>query len=134
MIDPLLALHRQVRVFIETELFGLMEWGNNVKFDPPEKSEREVDRDGNPIKGREGGRVGRWKEHAIARFSGYALEISSPNQQPPLGLIKLHGPSDRFGGMPMVLVEGAMGPETWGKVAAHLKRALATEDANHGGR
>jgi hypothetical protein len=104
MIRARSSLIRQLQEFFEKAPDGPYKWAD-VTLRPPEKAEKIV------------GYRQEDKEIATVDFGVYALQLSSPNQEPPLGRIVLFN-LDR--GM---LVDGPADSVTWDAAARAIKES-----------
>lgn len=119
MIRPLAALTRQAQDMFHQHLVGFARW-EDVEFLPRERNI--VIPPDLWARTKRGRRIrperpeGKFHHILKLRFGAYDLTVAGPAERPPAGLVEL------FDGADDNAVEGPLAPETWLKIAEHIKK------------
>lgn len=105
MIDARQRLLGNARALFETEICGLYSW-DEVQHHEPEPAELGPMGRRNPL--------GKHKERVVLGFGQFRLEVSSPEEVPPLGKIELYGDGK-------LCAQGPLDAIVWARVGSAIK-------------
>jgi hypothetical protein len=109
MIRSHRALLRHGQEFFLRHMVGVYDWGD-VLVDAPDLM---------PAAERRDAGVGKFRERERLVFGPWEILISSSHDKPPLGEVSLRQTEWSTG----VLVVGPLDPETWSRIATHIRNA-----------
>jgi hypothetical protein len=105
MIDARQRLLGNARGLFETELRGVFSW-DEVQHHVAEPAEPLPNGRRNPL--------GKHKERVVLEFGRFRLEVSSPEEVPPLGKIELYSDGE-------LRAQGPLDANVWARVGSVIK-------------
>lgn len=105
MIDARRRLLGNARALFETEICGIYSW-DDVRHHAAEPAEPLPNGRRNPL--------GKHRERVVLEFGEFRLEVSSPEEVPPLGKIELYGDGK-------LCAQGPLDANVWARVGSAIK-------------
>lgn len=105
MIDARQRLLGNARALFETEICGIYSW-DDVRHHEPEPAP--------PLENGRRNPLGKHKERVVLGFGQFRLEVSSPEESPPLGKIELYGGDE-------LCAQGPLDASVWARVGSAIK-------------